>query len=272
VLTLVGIGGAAIMFVSLTRSGGNPVDAYNYWHADPAHPYAIGQFQFVYTPVAIQVLTPFQALPFDVFVALIRLIDLVALVLLAGPATPFALLLPPVATEINAANINLPVGLAILAAFRWPSLWALPLLTKITPGVAVLWFAFRLEWRSFVIATGTTAGLVAVSFAADPSLWKQYAEYLASVSGTVPGWPFPYPLWPRLAMALLLVFWGARTNRRWTVPAAALLALPRLYFLSPALLLAILPTLHGGWASIGRLGRPGDGSLEAKPASQSRQS
>jgi len=265
---MVGIGAAAVVFVSLTLSGGDPVDAYNYWHADPSHPYAPGEFQFVYTPVAIQVLAPFQALPFAAFVAMIRLIDLAALVLLAGPATPFALLLPPVATEINAANINLPVGLAIVAAFRWPWLWALPLLTKITPGVAVLWFAFRREWRSFAIATGTTVGLVAVSLVANPSLWRQYAEYLASVSGTVPGWPFPYPIWPRLAVAVALVFWGARTNRRWTVPAAALLALPRLYFLSPALLLAILPTLHGGWASMDRLGRPGDGSRAARAAPQ----
>ncbi len=254
-LTMVGIGMAAITFMSLTQGGGNPVDAYNYWHVDLAHPYATGEFQFVYSPIAAQALAPFRAMTFTAFVAMIRLIDLAALVLLAGPATPFALLLPPVATEINAANINLPVGLAIVAAFRWPWLWALPWLTKITPGVAVMWFAFRREWRSFAIAMGTTAGLVAVSFVADPTLWRQYAEYLASVSGTVPGWPFPYPIWPRLALAVALVFWGARTNRRWTVPAAALLAMPRLYFLSPALLLAILPTLRGGWASIERWGR-----------------
>ena len=80
--------------------------------------------------------------------ALIRFVDLVALVALAGPATLFALLLPPVAAEINAANINFPMGLAIVAAFRWPALWAFPLLTKVTPGVGVLWFAVRREWRA----------------------------------------------------------------------------------------------------------------------------
>ncbi len=60
----------------------------------------------------MQGLTPFLDLPFATFVAIIRLIDLAALVALAGPATVFALLLPPVAAEINAANINLPLGLA----------------------------------------------------------------------------------------------------------------------------------------------------------------
>jgi hypothetical protein len=243
---------AAVVFVSLTLSGGNPVDAYNYWHADPAHPYATGEFKFVYTPVAIQVLAPFQTLPFPVFVALVRLIDLAALVLLAGPATVFAIFLPPVATELNAANINLPLGLAVVAAFRWPALWAFPVLTKITPLVGVVWFAARKEWRSCAIAVGTTLVILVVSILASPTLWRDYVDYLLSVADTVPGWPFPYPMLPRVVLALVLLLWGARTDRRWTVPVAVLIALPRLYFLSPALLLAVLPTLHGGWGSIER--------------------
>jgi len=254
-LTMVGIGAAAITFVSLTQGGGNPVDAFCYWRIDPAHPYTLGDSQFAYTPVAAQALTPFVQLPFAVFVALIRLADLVALVALAGPATLLVLLLPPVAAEINAANINFPMGLAVVAAFRWPALWAFPLLTKVTPGLGILWFAVRREWRSFAIAAGTTAGLAAVSILAAPSLWTQYVEFLANDTPHVGGWPFPYPLWLRLPLAVVLVIWGARTNRRWVVPVAALLALPRLYFQSPALLLAVLPTLRGGWASIERWGR-----------------
>jgi hypothetical protein len=255
-LTMLGIGAAAITFVSLTQSGGTPVDAYNYWHIDPAHPYTMGENKFVYTPVAAQVLTPFLNLPFATFVALVRLIDLAALIALAGPATLFALFLPPVAAEINAANINFPMGLAIVAAFRWPSLFAVPLLTKVTPGVGVLWFAVRREWRAFAIAIVATTALVVVSFLANPSLWVQYGEFLANGTSGV-GWPFPYPWWLRMPIAIVLVIWGARTNRRWVVPAAALVALPRIYFQSPALLLAVLPTLYGGWASIERWGRQG---------------
>jgi hypothetical protein len=254
-LTMVGIGGAAITFVSLTQSGGNPVDAFCFWRIDPANPYTTGESQFVYTPVAAQALTPFLGLPFAVFVAIIRLVDLVALVAIAGPATLPALLLPPVAAEINAANINFPMGLAILATFRWPALWAFPLLTKVTPGVAALWFVVRREWRSFAIAAGTTASLVAVSFIANPPLWVRYVDFLVHDTPLVAGWPFPYPVLLRLPIAIGLVIWGARTNRRWVVPAAALIALPRLYFQSPALLLAVLPTLGGGWASIVRWGR-----------------
>jgi hypothetical protein len=246
VLTMLGIGGAAIVFVSLTQSGGNPVDAFCYWRIDPTHPYTLGDSQFVYTPVAAQALTPFLNLPFAVFVALVRIIDLAALVAIAGPATLVVLLLPPVAAEINAANINFPMGLAVLLAFRWPALWAFPLLTKVTPGVGILWFAVRREWRSFAIAIGSAAALAAVSFVAAPSLWATYVDFMANGTPQVAGWPFPYPLWLRLPPAIVLVIWGARTHRRWVLPAAALLVLPRLYFQSPALLLAVLPTLHGG--------------------------
>ena len=255
-LTIVGIGAAVITFISLTQTGGNPVDAFCFWFIDPAHPYTSGSSQFTYTPVAAQVLTPFVALPFPVFVALIRALGLAALVAVAGPATLPALLLPPVAAEINAANINFLVGLAVLGAFRWPGLYAFPLLTKVTPGVGVLWFAVRREWRPFAIAVGVTGGLVVVSFLANPSLWFRYVEFLANDTPQVAGWPFPYPIWLRLPLAVGLVAWGARTDRRWVVPAAALLALPRLYFQSPALLLAVLPALAGGWASTERWGPP----------------
>ena len=165
-----------------------------------------------------------------------------------------ALLLPPVAAEVNAANINLPMGLAIVAAFRWPALWAFPLLTKATPGVGVIWFAFRREWRPFAIAVGTTVGLVAVSMLTAPDLWIRYVDFLANDIDHVAGWPFPYPIWIRLPLAIILVIWGARTDHRCVVPAAALLALPRTYFQSLALLLALLPTFYGGWASIERWG------------------
>jgi hypothetical protein len=254
-LTMIGIGAAAITWISLTQSGGAPVDAWCYWRIDPAHPYTLGESQFVYTPVAAQLLAPFLALPFPVFVAIIRFVDLVALVALAGPATLPALLLPPVAAEINAANINLPMGVVILLAFRWPGSWAFPLLTKVAPGIGVLWFAIRCEWRAFAIALGTTGIVVAVSVLTAPSLWAQYLDFMATGTPHVAGWPFPYPLWLRLPIALVLLAWGARTNRRWVVPVAALLCLPRLYFQSPALLLAVLPTLRGGWASVERWGR-----------------
>ncbi len=53
----------------------------------------------------------------------------------------------------------------------------------------------------------------------------------------------PIPLALRLPAAVVLVAWGGLTNRRWTVPAAATLALPVLWF-SGLAILAALPALY----------------------------
>jgi hypothetical protein len=51
----------------------------------------------------------------------------------------------------------------------------------------------------------------------------------------------PVPLAIRLPAAVAIVVWGARTDRRWTVPIAAMLALPALWFGGLAMLLAVIP-------------------------------
>ena len=105
---------------------------------------------------------------FEAYVAVSRAIELVAAFWLAGPALFLALLLPPVATEINAANINLILVVAIVLGFRWPALWAIVLLTKPTMAVGLLWFVFRRDYRSLAIALGTTLAIAAVSFVDQP--------------------------------------------------------------------------------------------------------
>ena len=51
---------------------------------------------------------------------------------------------------------------AIVLGFRWPFTWAFVLLTKVTPGVGLLWFAVRREWRSLAIALGDGANDLAM--------------------------------------------------------------------------------------------------------------
>ena len=63
-------------------------------------------------------------------------------------------------------------------AFRWPGTWSFVLLTKVTPGIGLLWFAARREWRNLAIALGVTAAIVAVSMAIDPALWRSWIELL----------------------------------------------------------------------------------------------
>ena len=54
------------------------------------------------------------------------------------------------------------------------------------------------------------------------------------------GSAIPVPLWLRLPAGALLVAWGASTDRRWTVPVAAMLALPAMWYGGLCMILAVL--------------------------------
>ena len=56
-------------------------------------------------------------------------------------------------------NINLLIVGAVLIGFRYPWAWAFIILTKVTPGIGLLWFLTRREWRHLAIALGATLGV-----------------------------------------------------------------------------------------------------------------
>jgi hypothetical protein len=222
------------------------VDAHAYWAADAFDPYGgtrpAEQDAYFYAPPFTQLLGPLHLLPWPWFIALWTLALTAALVWQAGLWTGFVIFLVPVFAELTVGNIHLLLGAAIIAGFRWPWLWALPLLTKVTPGIGLLWFALRREWRNLAIALGATAAISAVSFVLAPALWFRWLEIL-SAAAKAPDWVFivPIPLWARVIPAILLVAWGARTDRRWTVPVASMLALPILWVNGLAMLVAVIP-------------------------------
>lgn len=216
--------------------GGQPVDAANWYVLD------YGTDNYIWAPAFAQLTIPLRALPFDQFVGVVRGLELVSLVALAPFGAFVAILLPPVAAEVNSGNINLILTLFIVLGMRWPALWTVPLLTKPSLGLGLLWFLVRREWRSFAIAVIPAAVIAGVSFVIAPQDWFSWIRMLLGFSDT-PGWPFPIPLWPRLPIALVLVVWGARTNRPWTVMAATFIAWPRLYFQSLAILVGLIPLL-----------------------------
>jgi hypothetical protein len=224
-------------------------DAYAYWAIDLGDLYgrsvgntsALGAFR--YTPAFGQVFAPFHALPWELFLGLWSIAMVAALVWLSGRWALLLLAFPPIPLELYHGNIHLFMAVAIVVGFRHPIAWAFILLSKVTPGVGVLWFLFRREWRSFAIAVGGTAAIAAVSFAIAPSLWWEYAGTMVDNLSYDPGHPYPVPI-PlpiRTVAAAALVWWGARTDRRWVVPAAAVLALPIIWFHGLAVLAAAIP-------------------------------
>ncbi|HJT64619.1 MAG TPA: glycosyltransferase 87 family protein, partial [Candidatus Limnocylindria bacterium] len=119
--------------------------------------------------------------------------------------------------------------------------WAWVILTKVTPGIGVLWFGVRREWRSLAVALGVTGAIVAVSFVLTPDLWFRWLAVLtASVEITRPS-VLEVPVLPRLAVAAILVAVAARRTWFALVPVACMLALPAIWVNSLAMLVAVVP-------------------------------
>ena len=224
-------------------------DAHAYWAVDLSNLYgsATGNTSdldaFRYTPAAGQAFAVFHAIPWEAFFALWFAAMIAALLWLAGRSWLLLLAFPPVPLELYHGNIHLFMAVAIVLGFRWPAAWAFIALTKVSPAVGALWFAFRGEWRRFAIAVGVSAGIAAVSFVLAPDLWRQYVSTMVDNLVYDPGhaYPVPIPLPVRLAISAAIVGWGARTDRRWTVPVAATISLPIIWFHGLAVLVAIIP-------------------------------
>ena len=241
-LVLAGIA-AALYYWWFLLGNGSPVDAHAYWIANPGNLYpnqALARDGYYYSPAFEYVVAWGRQLPFDVFVAVWRALALAALVYLAGPFTILVLFLGPVASEVNAGNIQILLALAVVLGFRWPAAWAFVLLTKVSPGVGLLWFALRRQWRALAVALGVTAAIALVSLAQDPAAWRGWIALITD--GQMPSVaPFYLPLTVRLPVALAFVVAGGVTGRRWPVVVGATLALPVVYYLSASMLVGVLP-------------------------------
>ncbi len=175
-----GLGWALSIFIFYTSTVGLPVDAYCYWGMDPIDPYDPARC-FLYSPPIAQLMLVIQAVvPFDVFYTSLRVLEMIALAVITGPAIGPVLFIPAVVIEINAANVNILLVGAVLLGFRYPWTWAFVILTKVTPGIGLLWFVVRREWGHVFIALGVTAALSALSFVLAPWMWVAYLEGLTT--------------------------------------------------------------------------------------------
>lgn len=239
---------AYIWTVSAAVKGSMGFDIVAYWTVNLAQPYGgnVGDLGFfAYSPPMALVLAPFTALPWFAFAAGWYALLVAALVFMGRGMTLMLLAFPPVAIDLYHGNIHLLLAAAIVLGMRWPAAWSFVLLTKVTPGIGLLWFAARREWRSLGIALGATAAIVLVTAVFLPTQWMGWVSMLTQSAGTPPPWPaLPIPLWLRLPVAAAIVLWGARRDARWTVPVAAALALPALWPGGFAILAACWPLRH----------------------------
>jgi hypothetical protein len=219
-------------------------EAFCYWFASLHAPYALSDWTqpiaYVYSPAFLQAIAPLTELPWQVFFGVWTAVLLAAIRYLTGPRL-FAVGVLLATVELAGGNISLLLAVAMVVGFRWPAAWAFVLLTKVTPGIGLLWFAVRREWRSLGIALGATALIVAVSAIVMPGAWLEWFGLLFRLAGRDGTWAaIPIPFLVRLPFAVAIVVWGALTDRRWTVPVAGMVALPALWYGGLTMLLAVV--------------------------------
>ena len=225
------------------------VDMHTYWATGDgfsyalSNPYVIGAY--LYAPSFAQGLAPITStLPWPWFAALWTAAICAAYIWLVGRWAFPLVLTGAVALELYLGQIDVFIAAAVVIGFRYPAVWAFPLLTKVAPGIGLVWFLVRREWRNLAIALTATVAVAGVSAVVAPGLWHDWYDLLRrSITDkqVVDGAYLGIPVWVRLPFALAIIVWGARTSRHWTVPIAILLAMPILWLNVFALLVAVVP-------------------------------
>jgi len=254
-ITLSTLGAVVLLWAITTAIGserGFGFDTRAYWGYPRDEVYSAvptlsaGYGFYRYSPVFVPLMTLWTAIPWPVFVTAWFAVGVALYVWMVGPWSLALLAVPVFAVELLIGNVHLLLALAIVLGFRWPAAWTFVLLTKVTPGIGLLWFAVRREWRSLGVALGATALIVGVSLVLAPDLWAAWLRSLTQTSEPGSGNTVAIPLPYRLAVAAVLVVWGARTDRRWTVVVAATISIPVLWLNGLAMLAGVV-ALHRGF-------------------------
>lgn len=220
-------------------------DTWAYAHVDLADPYGsygnLAEFgAFRYPPPAAFAFAALDVVPWPAFLWIWLGILVAAVAYLGRQRYTLALLgFPIVARELHFGNVNLVLAAVVAVGFRFPALWSVVLLTKPTCGIALVWFAVRREWRPLAIALGVTAAISLPTVILRPDLWAGWIALVADNAG-VPQW---LPIAVRLPVAALVAASGGLTGRRWTVPVAATIAVPNLWWNHLAVVVGALPFL-----------------------------
>lgn len=251
-LVVIALGALLLVAIAQLREPAVPWltwDSHVYWQAALSNDlYAnalVGEIgAFLYSPAFAQLIAPAGLLPWPVFLFGWAMLSIaVAVALCAEPVARHRWLWLPLATlavlDIGAGNVNVLLAGAIVLGFRWAGAWSFLILTKVTPGVALLWFAVRREWSSLATAFGVTVLVIGISAVFEVSAWLDWVTMLLGqgtpheLSGDI-----AIPAHVRFPVALVLVVWGALGDRRWVVPIACLLLMPVIWPNTLALLLA----------------------------------
>lgn len=264
--------GGVLLAVIVAMFWINPGDAFAYWIAgsrliDGVPIYATGEAAFApyayhYTPPLAQVLAPLTlAVPTLAYLIAFRALLILVTWDLAGRrllATLALIAFLPVALELRFENVNLLMAVAIVYGLgRFPWLFSVAAIVKVSPGLGLVYLVLRRRWRDALISGTVGAVIVAVSFALDPPLWRDFLAAIQDRTAVTGNSLIPVPYMTRAIAGLAIAILGGLIGRR---PGELLLVLaitianPNLAANGLAVLAAMVPIWRAGPDGIG--GRP----------------
>jgi hypothetical protein len=238
VLTAVALIVVFLFGLGVAYTMGFGYDSHAYWEAahrldDLYNRPPLAKDAYLYSPAFVQVLWPMAQLPWPAFAVLWAVLLTVAFFWLLKDLRPtwFVIGMLACVPEILTGNVYGLMAVCLVLGVRrgWP--WALPLLTKVTPGVVGLFFhALRLDLRRLGAALLTTAIIGGSSVALDPSAWVDWVRFLVenrSSGATSAILPVPVRV-VGAAAAVVLTWMAARRRSYWALAVAAVLVSPTL--------------------------------------------
>ena len=227
-IALAAIGGAllAIIVVLFWQT---PGDNYAYWLAaqrlvagEPVYvtgEAAFAPYAYHYTPPLAQVLAPFTlVLKAIAYIVGYRVLEILSVWYLAGRAMlPMLALIAflPVAVELRFENVHLFMAVAIvLGLSRWPLLFAVAAVVKVSPGLGVVYLVLRRRYRDALVVVLVGAAICMVSYVLSPSLWQQFLAAIGDRAGITGNSLIPVPYVLRALAGLLLAVAGGIIGRR----------------------------------------------------------
>lgn len=254
-----------IWFASLIPTqNGFGYDAFAFWDVDLGDIYgrSFGQLTahgaFRYSPPVALLFAPLHVLPWPIFLALWTAVLAGTLAWLGGRWALASCVFIAIPTSLYEGNIDMFIAASVVLAFRWPAALSFAILAKVTPGVTLVWFLVRREWRSFWIALGSTVLIVVVTYPFVGDAWPSYIRMLVDNGGAAEGGNVIL----RVVLAGVLVAWAARSDRPWLVGIALAIAQPALTIRSVAVGVAALALFRRGASAV-----PSGGGVTGREAS-----
>ncbi len=221
--------GAALLAIVVVLFWQNPGDNYAYWLAaqrlvagEPVYvtgEAAFAPYAYHYTPPLAQVLAPLTLfLPSIAYIVGYRVLEILTVWCLAGRAMlPMLALIAflPVAIELRFENVHLFMAVAIvLALWRWPLLFAVAAIVKVSPGLGIVYLVLRRRFRDAAIAVVVGAAICAVSYVLSPNLWQEFLAAIGDRAGITGNSLIPVPYVVRAIAGLVLAIAGGIVGRR----------------------------------------------------------